>query len=43
MEYSFADFDNINYDYLVSSWNTVCIIDIDMTSRLKLQACVYSI
>jgi hypothetical protein len=34
---------NINSDYLVSSWNTVCLIYIDMTSLLKLQACIYSI
>jgi hypothetical protein len=27
MEYSFADFDNINYAYLISSWNTACLID----------------
>jgi hypothetical protein len=41
MEYSFADFDNINYAYLITFWNTACLIY--MRGLLKLQVCVYSI
>jgi len=32
---------NINVDYLITSWNIACLIE--MTGLLNLQVCVYSI
>lgn len=40
MEIGKMDRFNINSDYLMTSWNTSCLVD--MTGLLKLQVCIYS-